>query len=324
MCIYIDRKICRGYTQPRIIYTNFRMDDKVFNGTLVHGELVKMPNNKWIFMINDIMAYCGEKLTHTDKITRIKCIYKLLRQHYTYDSILDVCELQVKRYFTYKEMPKMLQLVPKLPYQVNGLVFNTLRSGKPDILLLHNFENKYISADNKVNDNKINDNTNVINTSTKSDKTISTKNDTKDINETIDLSPTMSMASMSVKPVSSIKVPTVNIRKELVVNTMKKSHKTDNKTRTFTFILSKIEGGIFQLISLVNKNEKIFGIARIDKMKTQKMVINALMNSNIENRVLMNCTYNMKFNKFVPVSISENTEADQFLDVTNYIKSMAN
>ena len=32
MCLFIDRKICRGYTQPCVIYTNFKMDNDIFDG----------------------------------------------------------------------------------------------------------------------------------------------------------------------------------------------------------------------------------------------------------------------------------------------------
>ena len=31
MCLFIDRKICRGYTQPRVIYTNFKVIITAFN-----------------------------------------------------------------------------------------------------------------------------------------------------------------------------------------------------------------------------------------------------------------------------------------------------
>ena len=112
------------------------------------------------------------------------------------------------------------------------------------------------------------------------------------------------------------------------MNTTKKDTKTESTGKTnvdtFAFILSKIEGGIFQLVSLVNRNEKVFGIARIDKMKTQKMVERTLKNSDMENKVLMECKYNKKFKKFIPVSVSDKSEADQFLDVTNYVKNIAN
>jgi hypothetical protein len=329
MCIFIDRKICRGYTQPRIIYTNFRMDNKVFNGTLFQGELVKMPNNKWIFMMNDMLASCGRRLINKNKMVRLKSMYELLRHCYTSDSILDVCDLQVKRFFTYKELPKLLQTIKKLPYQVNGLVFNSLRAGKPDILLLHNFDTKY----------KRHIKTNTMDTRKKDTHekmrqitTIQEDVREDDMVDTIDLSPTMSMASTSFKQLSpdNISKPKkTNPKAEAVINTTKKATKIGCKdkninTETFAFILSKIEGGIFQLISLVNRNEKIFGIARIDKMKTQKMVERVLKNSNTKNKVLMDCKYNKKFNKFVPVSVSEKSEADQFLDVTNYVKKSVN
>ena len=90
---------------------------------------------------------------------------------------------------------------------------------------------------------------------------------------------------------------------------------------SFIFYITKIEGGIFQLISYVNKNEKVFGNARIDKMKTQRMVEQLL---GVKEKVLVECKYNMKFNKFIPCGAPKEDvdEPSQYLDVTKYVASL--
>ena len=122
MCLFIDRKICRGYKQPRVIYTNFRMDNDIFDGTLIHGELIKTSTNDWYFMLNDIVSYCGKSLKHTKKLDRIYYMYKFLQKQYTSDEILDVCKFRVKRFFTYKQLDNFINYVKTLPYQVNGIL----------------------------------------------------------------------------------------------------------------------------------------------------------------------------------------------------------
>jgi len=143
MCLFIDRKICRGYTQPRVIYTNFKMDYDIFDGTLIHGELVKVDEDKWFFILNDIVSYCGKSLKNTKKMDRIHYMYKFLQKQYSSDDILDVCKFQVKKFFTYKQLDEFMNYVKKLPYQVNGILFNSLNPSKTDILLLHNMETAF-------------------------------------------------------------------------------------------------------------------------------------------------------------------------------------
>ena len=97
---------------------------------------------------------------------------------------------------------------------------------------------------------------------------------------------------------------------------------TNTISDIFTFYIQKIEGGIFQLISFVNKNEKVFGNARIDKMKTQRMVEKAFKVSSEKDKILIDCKYSLKFNKFIPIKPSDKYEPDQFIEVVKYVKSL--
>ena len=106
-CYFIDRKICKGYAFPRVIYTKCRFTDDVFNGTLLHGELVKDYNGGWQFIFNDMVVYCGKTCQGT-KFTRVKQMYELLNTKYQRDSTMDVCKFMVKRYFSYLELDTLI------------------------------------------------------------------------------------------------------------------------------------------------------------------------------------------------------------------------
>lgn len=294
MCLFIDRKICRGYTQPRVIYTNFKMDNDIFDGTLIHGELVKVNEDNWFFVLNDIVSYCGKSLKHTKKLDRIHYMYKFLQKQYSSDDILDVCKFQVKKFFTYRQLDEFMDYVKTLPYQVNGILFNSLNPSKMDILLLHNMETAFKFKKNK----NINKNINI--NKIQAQKQIQTNKinaeRTKTQNKETNNAPTIQISSNKAKAPMQL-------------------------TDIFTFYITKIEGGIYQLISYVNKNEKVFGNARIDKMKTQRMVERLLGN---DEKVLINCKYNTKFKKFVPCGNPKEdvNEPSQYLDVTRYIDSI--
>lgn len=301
MCLFIDRKVCRGYTQPRVIYTNFRMDHDIFDGTLVHGELIKTSDDNWFFILNDIISYCGKLLNHTKKLDRIDYMYKFLQKQYTSDDILDVCKFQVKRFFTYRQLDKFMEYVKKLPYQVNGILFNSLNPSKQDILLLHNMETAFkFKKKTRTQTEVKNINTNKIQAQKQTQKQIHTQTNTK------------TTLTKTQNKLETITAPMLKIS-----NDKSPTQITD----TFTFYIMKIEGGIFQLISYVNKNEKVFGNARIDKMKTQRMVERLLGD---KEKVLIDCKYNTKFKKFVPCGKPKEDidEPSQYLDITQYLESL--
>jgi hypothetical protein len=319
MCLFIDCKICRGYTQPRVIYTNFKMDNDIFDGTLVHGELVKTMNNEWIFILNNIFSYCGKSLKYTKKIDRIQYLYNFLQKQYTSDDILDVCTFQIKRYFTYTQLDDFMNYVKTLPYMVNGILFNSLNPSKNDILLLQNITTAYKYIRSGKSQEKD------LETRYKKDKDLETRySKEKDLEtrykkeEVIHKNTNILLQKVKQTKEKDLK----NLYSKEVIQNKSKSKSSDiANTKLFIFYITKIEGGIFQLISYVNKNEKVFGNARIDKMKTQRMVEQLLCG---KEKVLVECKYNMKFNKFIPCGAPKEDvdEPSQYLDVTKYVASL--
>ena len=115
---YIDMKIHTGYEKPRIILARGLFDKSLFKNTLLDGEMVKTFDNKWIFIINDIIAYEGNKLDNMILPERLKLIYNILNDKYTQDDICDVCTYKVKNYYylSKKSINELMDLSKKLNY----------------------------------------------------------------------------------------------------------------------------------------------------------------------------------------------------------------
>lgn len=318
MCVFIDRKICRGYKYPRIIYTNFRLNNNIFDGTLFHGELIRTSNDKWLFLLNDVVAYCGQLVSSQKRIQRIQIMYDFLNNNYISDNILDVCEFQVKQFFHYGDLNYMTsKFINNLPYKVNGIVFNSLFSGKTDLLLLHNFNTAFVPPKKiqiKSYSKPYSINSPITSTSP-SPKSMNSVNSIKPIK------PVKPIKSVnSIKPIKSVTSISTNIKKPKKLQKQnRKDIEQPNNENMFTFIINKTVDSIFQLISYVNKNQKIFGYARIDKLKTQKLVDKLLAEHTL---LLMDCKYNTKFRRFVPVKHSEKSEPDQYIDVEYYVENL--
>jgi hypothetical protein len=120
---FIDKKIHPGYQRPRIIFGRGLFDKKLFKNTLLDGEMVKCKDNRWTFLINDIICYEGNYLNKMMLPERLKIIYKLLESQYTPDETIDVCNYKVKGYFNmYKEsIEKIMELSGNLNYTCRGI-----------------------------------------------------------------------------------------------------------------------------------------------------------------------------------------------------------
>jgi len=148
-CIFIDKKIQQGYFFPRMIITGYHFDDSLFNDTILDGEMIKMPNEKWMFIINDMLVYQGSHLKDQNFVKRINLCYEMLKKYYKADS-MDVSRVQVKKYFRYDELDKLFnEHLPKLQYTCRGIYFKPLFMRFKDVLM--NFDDTLVK---KVERNK--------------------------------------------------------------------------------------------------------------------------------------------------------------------------
>jgi hypothetical protein len=150
---FIDMKIHTGYEKPRIILARGLFDISLFKNTLLDGEMIKTTENKWIFIINDIIAYEGKKLDNIILPERLKIIYSLLDKKYTPDKICDVCSYKVKNYYylSKKSLQELITISKELNYTSRGVYFSSYYlKYKPK---LFNFnEDIIISVHKKVKD----------------------------------------------------------------------------------------------------------------------------------------------------------------------------
>jgi hypothetical protein len=150
---FIDMKIHTGYEKPRIILARGLFDISLFKNTLLDGEMIKTNENKWIFIINDIIAYEGKKMDDIILPERLKIIYNILDKKYTPDDICDVCSYKVKSYYylSKKSLNELMTISKELNYTSRGIYFSSYYlKHKPK---LFNFnDNIIVSVQKKVKD----------------------------------------------------------------------------------------------------------------------------------------------------------------------------
>lgn len=126
--LFIDCKTKQGYTLPRIITTEFKFSDDLFNGTVFDGEIVRDKSDNWMFLISNIVALRG-RVVNNNIVSRMNLIYKILSENYNPDPILDICPIKVKKIYRYSDYDKLILLyIGKYDYEIKGLFFNSLNN----------------------------------------------------------------------------------------------------------------------------------------------------------------------------------------------------
>lgn len=129
-CIYIDKKLKDGYTFPKMHCVKYRFNDDIFEkDTILGGELVKDNERRWFFLIDNILLYKGMNTSEKNIISKFELIHNIMNNEYQQDKYLEICPLQVKKLFLYKDVRKMVnEFIPNLSYTCKGIVFYTLNN----------------------------------------------------------------------------------------------------------------------------------------------------------------------------------------------------
>jgi hypothetical protein len=129
-CIYIDKKLKDGYTYPKMHCVKYRFQDQLFDeGTIFSGELVKDNERRWLFLIDNIVIYRGMSTSEKNIISKFELIHNILSNEYIKDKFLEICPLQIKKLFLYKDINKIItEFIPNLSYTCKGIIFYTLNN----------------------------------------------------------------------------------------------------------------------------------------------------------------------------------------------------
>jgi len=133
----IDKKIKEGYDYPKIFVLPYRFNSNIYNGSLLETELVRDRQQNWFLLISDIYQYSGKSQKKLDIIKRVNIIYEMLGDNYTDDKYTDLCPIQVKGYFEYKDLQNLKDnIIPKLSYNVRGFYFVPMDTRHAKVLQL--------------------------------------------------------------------------------------------------------------------------------------------------------------------------------------------
>jgi len=128
--IFIDKKLKDGYTYPKMHCVKYRFSDELFEkDTIFTGELVRDQDRRWFFLIDNILIYKGMSTTEKNILSKFELIHTIMNQEYKADTYLEICPLQIKKLFLYKDIKTLVnEFIPNLSYKCKGLIFYTLNT----------------------------------------------------------------------------------------------------------------------------------------------------------------------------------------------------
>ena len=219
-------------------------------------------NNKWVFIINDIIAYEGKKIDNLILPERLKIIYNLLNDKYTPDIVCDVCTYKIKSYYyvSKKSLQELINKSKELDYTCRGVYFYSYYlKHKPK---LYNFdENVIISVQKKI----------------------------KDITE-FKTQPT----------ITTITTPLITSNIQELLPT-EKQEEMNEKYRNL-WVAKTDDADIYYLYDNYNiLTSKKIGIALIPTLKDSIRLRNYFKDKNLTYTIKYKCIFNDKFNKYQPI-----------------------
>lgn len=156
-CFLIDKKVKDGYDYPKIFLLHYRFDPALYTGSLFETELVRDKNNNWFLLLADLYVFKSDKCVTKTIIERMNMIHLMISNEYVDDSFCNICPIQVKKYFDYKDYDTIIdEFIPSLNYPVRGVYFVPLKPSYSKILFLFprdEYQKKTIDYNKKVNKN---------------------------------------------------------------------------------------------------------------------------------------------------------------------------
>lgn len=282
-CIFIDKKIQQGYYYPRMIIAHVFLDDQMFNkDILFDGEMIKLNNNKWVYMINDILVYDNTYLNNMNLSKRMNLCNELLEKYYI-PTDTDIFKMIVKKYFKYNEFDYLVNtFIPSRKYTCRGIYFRPLYLKFKDILV--NFDDSLVC---KVDRIKYKDVKNFLTLKDQADLPIKTQGNVQmHVKGNVQLRRIEKQEPPKIQhlvledqetPISNNKIEEIEEIKEFQ---MKKTSNPD----------------VYEI-----SNTNYSGIAYIPNLKTSKMLRSLFQNVNLVTKINVKCKWSETFNKWYPI-----------------------
>ena len=129
--IFINKK------SDQMIISQFSFKKDLYNGTLFEGDFIKNDENKWVYLIQDLIMYKGKNILERNLNERIEALNYLKENEYKEDLEQQTCYMEIKKYYTLNYIRELIKEYTKyINYKCNGIFFKSILNEKDDLLFI--------------------------------------------------------------------------------------------------------------------------------------------------------------------------------------------
>lgn len=267
-CIFIDKKIQQGYSFPRMIISCFKFADELFEDTIFDGEMVKMNDGSWTYLMNDMIVLKGLHLNEHNLVKRINLLYGVIAKCFRPD-MNDICKFGIKQYFKYDEAMNIIEKhIGEVQYSCRGIYFKPLFLKFKDVLI--NFNDELVKK--------------VERTKYKDVKSFVLKEDRDKLCTNAMISETTSQSSEN----SDVSIKSMlDVSKSLNTEALRLQYFNTRKTN------------LPDVYELYDDNMVMIGYPAVPSMQISKILRETFKNKNIVDTVVLQYTFSIKRNKWL-------------------------
>lgn len=155
-CVAIDRKKLSYHKDQldmktiQIIQVNMKVSEIVFRGTIFDGKLIQT-NNDYVFLIQDCFYLMGKKMLEMGMGQKMTHLDTILKTHFKKDNGV-YCpnfEFKLNKLYKYEDLEELINNLPNLPINTNGIIFYPKFSGINNIHIEKKVDKIDINTNNK-------------------------------------------------------------------------------------------------------------------------------------------------------------------------------
>jgi len=129
--IFINKK------NEDMVIIDLEFASPLYNNTLFDGELVKDGNNKWIYVISDILLYNDMNIRQEYSLTKRCDIMKKIVENINHNTDKSQCKIELKEYFELEYLDDLKKTyIPSIPYKVSGIFFSEEKDYKKSLMYI--------------------------------------------------------------------------------------------------------------------------------------------------------------------------------------------
>ena len=319
--IFIDKKLKDGYTYPKIHFVQYRFDDKLYEkDTIFTGELVRDLERRWFFLIDNILIYKGLSTSEKNIISKYELIHNILNEEYKDDKYLEICPLQIKKLFLYKDIKLLInEFIPNLSYKCKGLIFYTLNTKNSNYAYLVPRDCQIeIKSSSEIEDLIKEKNPELL------ENTISNIDNYNNINfdDINNINNDININNHIDNHIDNLKESNIDINN--VSNSSNSSNTSIIELNNVVFKIFKNEmPDIYNLYCLDDSNNLIkHSIALVPNIKISHLLYNTFISNQNNFNIKVECKYSKVFSKWTPFKIVENEPYNkkQILEIEEILK----